>query len=211
MTCGPGTGVPCPGAEVGAQHGDDPHVAAESSIVAGIAGRYATALFDLAKQRGALDQVEQDLRDLRALLAESDDLRDLVRSPLYGRQAQGRALGAVLARAGVSDLTVRFVGTVAANRRLFALDDMIGGFLGLLARHRGEITAHVISAQPLGQDQVDAVASALAGAVGSKVLLETSVDPALIGGMTVRVGSRMVDGSLRTKLGSLSAAMKGVG
>ena len=177
-------------------------MASEGTGVSELSGRYSTALFELADENKALDQVAGDLTALKQLLAESADLRRLVQSPVISRGEQGRAMAAVLDRAGVSDLTKRFIGLVAKNRRLFALPGMINGYLAELARRRGETTAHVT---------VEAVTDALKKSVGSKVTVSVTVDPALIGGMIVKYGSRMVDTSVRTKLDKLQLAMKASG
>lgn len=186
-------------------------MATEGTGVSGLAARYATALFDLADENKALDQTAQDLALLKQLMAESADLRRLVRSPLLSRSDQARAMDAVLAQANVSGLVRQFVGLVAQNRRLFALTGMIDAFLAELARRRGEETAHVVAARPLTQEQVDAITDALRRTMGSKVSVDVRVDPSLIGGMVVKVGSRMIDSSVRTKLTKLKLAMKGVG
>jgi F-type H+-transporting ATPase subunit delta len=185
-------------------------VAEGQSLVAGLAGRYATALFELADERKQLDQVAADLAQLKTLLAESADLRRLIGSPVLPRAEQGKALEAVIARAGLGELTRRFIAIAAQNRRLFALPGMIDGFLSLLAIRRGEVTAEVVAAQQLSGPQLDAVKEQLRRAVGSKVSVAVRVDPALLGGLIIKVGSRMVDGSLRTKLQRLQLAMKGV-
>ena len=181
-------------------------MASESTEPSGLAERYATALYEMADEAKQLDAVADDLRALKTLLEDSADLRRLIRSPLIDRQAQTGALTAVLERAGASDLTRRFAGVVGRNRRLFALGAMIDAYLTLLARRRGEETARVASAVALSDDRL---AEALRTAVGSKVRIETAVDPSLIGGLVVRVGSRMIDSSVRTKLQRLQLAMKG--
>ena len=186
-------------------------MASEGTGVSELATRYSIALFELADENKALDQVASDLAALKQILAESADLRRLVRSPVISRLDQGRAMAAVLDRAGVSDLTKRFIGLVAANRRLFALEGMIEGYLAELARRRGEMTARVTSAKPLSDAQLQAVTDALKASIGSKVLVDATVDPALIGGMIVKFGSRMVDTSVRTKLDKLQLAMKASG
>ena len=183
---------------------------AGTSIVTGIAGRYATALFELALDQGAADDIAGDLQGLGALIDGSDDLLRLVRSPVLTRAEQSRAMAAVLEKAGVHVLTRNFVGLIAANRRLFALPGMIRAYQQLLAAHRGEIAGVVISAHPLSNAQLDAVRKQLAQAMGQEVQLESTVDESLIGGLVVRVGSRMIDYSLRTKLQNLKVAMKGV-
>ena len=187
------------------------HLAAQDTGTAGLAARYAAALFDLADEARELDAVAADLRAIRALIADSADLRRLVRSPVLTREDQGRAMAAVLEKAGTSDLVRRFVGLVAGNRRLFALADMIEAYLSDLARRRGEITASVTSAAPLSEAQSAALADALRRAVGGKVAVETHTDAGLIGGLIVKVGSRMVDSSLKSKLQRLQLVMKGVG
>ena len=185
-------------------------MASEGTGVSGLADRYATALFELADERKALDQVAADLRSLRQLLAESPDLRRLVRSPILSRVEQGKAIVAVAERAGFDGLTRSFLGLVAHNRRLFAVPAMIEAFLRRLAARRGEVTAEVTSAQELTPAQLSAVNEQLRKAVGSKIAVEVKVDKNLLGGLIVKVGSRMVDASLRSKLHRLQLAMKGV-
>lgn len=180
-----------------------------ASQTSGLAGRYASALYELADEGKALDAVAADLTALRQLLKDSADLDRLVRSPVLGRDEQAKAIGAVLEQAGAHELTRNFVGVAAQNRRLFALSDMIDGFLSELAHRRGEVSADVTSAVELKSEEVDAVTEALKKAIGGNVAVNLSVDPALIGGMIVRVGSRMIDSSLRSKLQRLQLAMKG--
>lgn len=177
----------------------------------GLAARYASALYDLADGERALDTVAADLGDLRRLIAENADLARLVRSPVLAREEQARGLDAVLQAGGAHALTRKFVGVVAMNRRSFALAAMAEAFLSELARRRGEVVAEVVSAVELENGQADAVTAALRDAVGQKVAVTQTVDPSLIGGLVVRVGSRMIDSSIRTKLQRLHSAMKGVG
>jgi F-type H+-transporting ATPase subunit delta len=184
-------------------------VPSNQTETSGIAGRYATALFELAVDHGAIDGVIEDLSRLQAMIDESGDLRRLIRSPLFSREQQSKAMEAVLEKAGLSQLVRNFVGVVARNRRLFAIENMIRIYRELVARHRGEVTAEVTSAAPLSETQRAAVEQALKQAIGSNVAVNTAVDPALIGGMIVRVGSRMVDSSLRSKLQRLQLVMKG--
>ena len=186
-------------------------MAARGSGPGGLAARYATALFELADDKHQLDEVATDLTALKAMIAGSADLRRLLRSPVLTRDEQGRAMAALLGRAGLGDLVRRFVGLVADNRRLFALSPMIDAYLARLRSRRGEVTAEVTAARPLSERQRQAVVDALRRALGGKIALEAKVDSGLIGGFVVRVGSRMVDGSLRTKLRRLQLAMKGVG
>ncbi|MEN3975692.1 F0F1 ATP synthase subunit delta [Emcibacter sp. SYSU 3D8] len=186
-------------------------MAANSSMTSGVAGRYAAALFDLAKDAGTLDAVQQDLTDLKRMLGESADLAEMVRSPLLSRDEQTRSIAAVLEKAGASDLTKRFLGVVAKNRRLFAVRGMIDAFAALLADFRGEVTAQVVSAHPLTAGQTEELRETLSAQLSRKIQLETSVDAGLLGGLVVRVGSRMIDNSLRTKLSNMQLAMKGIG
>ena len=184
-------------------------MSSEQTETSGVAGRYATALFELAVDRGVIDEVANDLRQLQAMISKSADLRRLIQSPLFSRAQQSDAMAAVLTSAGLSELVRNFIGVVAGNRRLFALEGMIGAYRGLVAQHRGEVTAEITSATPLSESQRSAVEQALKQAIGSNVAIDIEIDPNLIGGMVVRVGSRMVDSSLRTKLQRLQLAMKG--
>jgi len=176
--------------------------------VTGVAGRYATALFELAESEGSLDAVANDLASIGRMLDESEDLRRLVRSPVFGADLQGKAIAAVLEKAGIAGLTAQFIGLVVKNRRLFALPGMMSAFRQLLAVKRGEITASVVSAHALSDAQVDGLKTALKSATGRDVNIDTTVDESLLGGLIVKVGSRMIDSSLRTKLNSLKIAMK---
>jgi F-type H+-transporting ATPase subunit delta len=184
-------------------------LASEATGVSGLAGRYATALFDLADQQKALDEVAADLRRLGAMIADSTDLKRLIRSPVLSREAQGTAMKTLVERAEFSALTRNFIGLVARNRRLFALSAMIAAYLQLLAERRGEIRAEVTSAQAMTDSQIRAIDDQLKRAVGAKVAVEIKVDPAIIGGLVIRVGSRMIDFSLRSKLQRLQLAMRG--
>lgn len=186
-------------------------MADQATQVSGLPGRYATALFELAEESNALDAIAADVDALQALLNESDDLVRMVKSPVISRDEQGAAMTAILSHAGANPLTVKFVGLLAANRRLFALSNIINAFKTLLAAHRGEMTADVVSAAPMTDAQTQGIKDALAKVLGRDVLLQTRVDPALLGGLVVKVGSRMIDNSLRAKLQSLKLAMKGVG
>ncbi len=177
----------------------------------GLAGRYATAVFEMAEAGGALDRVADDLERLAAMIHASDDLARLIRSPVISRQDQKRAMAALMEKSGMDELSVRFVGVVAQNRRLVVLPDMIAAYRALLAAHRGEASVEVISAKTLTEKQRTAIGAALKKAVGAKVALDVKVDSGLLGGLIVRVGSRMIDSSLSTKLHHLRLAMKGVG
>ena len=186
-------------------------MSAEMIGATGLAGRYATALFDLAESDKLLDKVAQDLRGLGKMIRGSDDLTRLIRSPVISREDQGRAIAAILQKAKMCELTCRFVGVVAGNRRLFTLPAMISAYQTLLASHRGEATAEVVSTKPLTKPQQDRIGRALKKAIGSDVAIDARVDEGLLGGLVVKVGSRMVDSSLRTKLQQLGFAMKGMG
>ena len=166
---------------------------------------------ELALENDSLSAVEKDIDRFAALLDESADLTRLVKSPVFSADEQTRAVGAVLDRAGLGGLVANLVKVAAANRRLFAVPGIIAAFKELVARHRGEVAAEVTSAEPLNDKHVAALKEALKAALGKDVALASRVDPALIGGLVVKVGSRMIDGSLRTKLNSLKRAMKEVG
>ena len=186
-------------------------MASEAAGVSGLAERYAAALFDLADERHALDAAAGDLRELRTMLQESGDLMRLLRSPVLSREAQGKAVATLAERAGLTDLTRDFLGVVARNRRLFAVPEMIEAYLRQLAERRGEVTALVTVAQPLDEARQTALTEQLRRAVGARVTIDIRVDPALLGGMIVRVGSRMVDASLSSRLQRLRLAMKATG
>ena len=185
-------------------------MAAEVSVVSDIAGRYATALFDLARELNELDGVAADLQTIAAAIAESEDLERLVGNPIFGRDDQLRAMAAVLEHLGVGQTVRNFVGVVAQNRRLFAFPGMMLGFARLLAQHRGEIVAQVTSARRLDETQLAAIKAELSTAMKTEVSVDLDVDEAILGGLVVRVGSRMIDSSIRTKLQKLQFAMKGV-
>ncbi len=180
-------------------------------MVSGVAGRYATALFDLAKDEKAVPAVSKDLDTFAALLDGSDDLTRLVRSPVFSAEDQAKALQGVLKKAKIGGLTANFLQLVARNRRLFAVRDMVSAFRALVAADKDEMVAEVTSAHPLKVAQQKSLKAALKSVTGKTVTLEESVDPALIGGLVVKVGSRMIDTSIRTKLNSLQTRMKEVG
>ena len=186
-------------------------MAAETTGVTSLAERYAAALFELADERHALDAVAGDLRELRTMLLASADLGRLLRSPVLSREEQGKAIAALAERAGLSKLTCDFLGVVAGNRRLFAVPAIIDAYLSQLAERRGEVTAEVTTAQPLNEAQQNTLGEQLRRAVGRRVTVDVKVDPSLLGGMIVKVGSRMIDGSLNSRLRRLQLAMKRVG
>lgn len=184
-------------------------MAGEDPIISGMAGRYATALFELALENKAVDAIKKDLDRFDALIAESPDLNRLVRSPVFDADVQLRALSAILDKAGIGGLAANFLRVITTNRRLFAVRDMIRAYRMLVARHKGEVTAQVTAAEKLSDTNLEALKSALKSVTGGKDIdLDVQVDPAIIGGLVVKVGSRMVDSSLRTKLNSIKLAMK---
>ncbi len=182
-----------------------------SETIGVIADRYASALFELAENQGALDQVASDLKTLKAMIKDSPDLRRLIVSPVLTRAQAGKALAALAESAKFGVLTSNFLGLAAKNRRLFALDEIINAYLSRLAARRGEISAHVVSSVELSQAQREALEASVKSVHGGNVVVDVAVDPSLLGGMIVKVGSRMVDSSLKTKLQHLKLAMKGVG
>ena len=180
----------------------------ETTIVSGMAGRYATALFELALESKAVEQVQADLKAFDALVAANPDLARLVRSPVFSAEDQTRALVAILDRAGIKGIAANFLRVVASNRRLFAAREMIRGFNALVAKHKGEVTAQVTVAAPLNDARMNEIRDTLRQVTGKDVRIDVDVDPSIIGGLKVKLGSRMVDASLRTKLNSIKFAMK---
>ncbi len=185
-------------------------MASETTGVSGLAERYAAALFDLADERRILDAVAADLRQLREMLQASGDFLRLIRSPLLSRDQQGKAVAALAEHAGLSPLVRDFLAVVGRNRRLFAVPAMIEAFLAKLAARRGEVTAQVTAARPLSEAQLGALSDQLHRSTGSKVTVDVQVDPGLIGGLVLKLGSRMVDGSIKSKLQRLQLAMKSI-
>jgi F-type H+-transporting ATPase subunit delta len=186
-------------------------VAAEDTSVSGVSGRYATALFELARDQKVVDEVKADLDKFDALLSESADLKRLVRSPVFAADAQSKALTAVLDKAGIAGISANFLKVLTANRRLFAVADIVRDYRILVAKFKGETTADVTVAEALSDKNLDALKVALKSVTGKDVALNVKVDPSIIGGLVVKLGSRMVDGSLRTKLNSIKHAMKEAG
>lgn len=186
-------------------------MAAVDSSVSGVSGRYATALFELAREDKSIDAVKADLDKFDAMLAESPELVRLVRSPVFSADTQGKALAAVLNKAGIGGTTANFLKVLAANRRLFAVADVIRAFRALVAKFKGEATAEVTVAEKLNDKNLDALRAALKSVTGKDITLDVKVDPSIIGGLVVKLGSRMVDTSLRTKLNSIKHAMKEAG
>lgn len=182
-----------------------------ASISAAIAGRYATAIFELAREGKALAALEKDVDALVAALGESPELRDLISSPLYSREDQGKAIAAVSAKMGLSASLANGLSLMAQKRRLFALPQLLKALADAIAEEKGEVTADVTSASALSKAQADKLAAALAKQSGKSVKLNIAVDEDLIGGMIVKLGSRMIDSSVKSKLASLRNAMKEVG
>jgi len=186
-------------------------VATDDPRTASMPGRYASALFELAKDQGQITEVESKLKEFQSLMDDSDDLRRLVKSPIYKSEQQLAGLDPVLTQAGIDGLAGKFIRLIAKNRRLFAAEDMIATYAKLAADHRGEVVANVATAIALTDEQISSLKSKLSSAVGKDVNLDIRIDPTLLGGLIVKVGSRMIDSSLRTKLATLKMRMKEVG
>jgi F-type H+-transporting ATPase subunit delta len=186
-------------------------VAAEDPSVSGVSGRYATALFELARDEKSIDAVRADLDRFEAMLNDSTDLKRLVRSPVFSAGEQSKALIAVLDKAGIAGVSANFLKVLTANRRLFVVTDVIRAFRALVAKFKGEATADITVAEALSEKNLDALKTALKTVTGKDVALNVKVDPSIIGGLVVKLGSRMVDSSLRTKLNSIKHAMKEAG
>ena len=173
-----------------------------------MAGRYATALFELALESNAIDSVTADLANFEALITESPDLARLVRSPVFTAEEQSRAVAALLDKAGIGGLANKFLRLVAENRRLFAIHDIVRGYKAMVAKHKGEVTAQVTVAEPLSDARLAEIKSSLKSVTGKDVQVDVQIDPTIIGGLIVKLGSRMIDSSLRTKLNAIKFAMK---
>lgn len=178
--------------------------------MSGVAGRYASALFDLAQENRAVDAVGRDLDRFDALIQESPDLQRLVRSPVFTAEEQVKAVGAILEASGIGGLAGNFIRLVASNRRLFALPDMIRAYRTLVADSKGIVRAQVMLAEPPSDRVMNDIRAALRDVARAEVDLDVKIDPGLIGGLVVRIGSRMIDASLRTRLNSIRLAMKEV-
>ena len=188
---------------------EDSRVDLSGGITASLAGRYASALYDLARERELTAAVEGDLANLDQAVRESADLAALIRNPQIGREAAAKAIEAVAGVLGLSELTRNFLGVLAQNRRLGHLPEVARAFAAIAAAARGEVTAKVTTAHPLDDAQRRELEAKLKAREGRAVKLETSVDPEILGGLVVTIGSRRIDGSLRTRLNSLAQAMKG--
>ncbi len=182
-----------------------------ASISYGIASRYASAVFDLARENGELSQLETSVNDLAAALEASEDLREMINSPLVSRAEQGAAIQAVGKAMNLMQVLTSTLGLMAKNRRLFALPQLVKRLNELLADHKGEVTAEVTTATPLTAEQSEKLSAMLAETIGKQVKIQATVDEELIGGLVVKVGSRMVDTSIRSKLNALQNVMKEVG
>ena len=183
-------------------------MAGQKPIVSGVAGRYATALFELALEQRSVDAVKADLDRFAAMIEENPELARLVKSPVFSADEQGRALTAVLGSAGIGGLAANFLLLVASNRRLFTIGQILKAFRLLVAQHKGEVTAEVTVAEKPSEAHLAAIKDALRAVTKKDVQVDVKVDPAIIGGLVVKLGSRMVDSSLRTKLNAIKLAMK---
>lgn len=186
-------------------------MAGNDAMMAGVAGRYASALLDTARQENQHADVEQDITAIGQLIDDSEDMRRLIRSPVFSAEDQTKAIEGVLGKAGVAPLTLNFFKLLVRNRRLFAAQDIIKAFKVLAADARGEMQAEVASAIALNDAQLNELRATLKASVGKDVTLETRVDPSLLGGLVVKIGSRMIDSSLKTKIATLKTRMKEVG
>lgn len=186
-------------------------MADSSHLISGVAERYASSLFELAVEADAIDKVASDLSRFEAMIDESADLKRLVESPAFSAEEQFRAIGALADKAGIKGLVGNFLRVVARNRRLFAVSGIIRAYREFVARHRGETRAEVKTAHPLTAGQEKELKAALKSVTGKDVTVDTTVDPSLLGGLIVKVGSRQIDTSLRTKLSTLKLALKEVG
>ena len=184
-------------------------MATETAHETGLAGRYANAVFELAQETNAVDAVAADFASLKSMIAASPDLARLVKSPVLSAEDKSRAMKAILAKMDAAPLTSQFVLTLIAKRRLFVLDQIIAAYGRLVARLKGEVSAEVISARPLSDSETAELKAVLKNKLGREPRLETSVDPTLLGGLVVKLGSRMIDSSIRTKLAGIRTAMRG--
>ena len=202
-----GVAALCPGQ----LHDERVDVSEPASISTGIAARYATALFDLAKEDGAIASLASDVAALEAALADSADLRDLISSPIYGRDVAAAAIGKVADAMGLNAMTGNTLRLMAQKRRLFVLPALLSALRARIAAHNGEVSAEVVSAKPLTKAQSDKLSKVLKAATGHEVILKSTVDESLIGGLVVKVGSTMIDTSIKAKLNALQNTMKEVG
>ena len=199
------------GRQPGSKAGNILPVADTSQVISGVAERYASSLFELALEAGALDTVGADLNRFQAMIDSSDDLKRLVLSPVFSAEDQTKAVVALCEKAGLGGLVANFLKVVAGNRRLFVISGMIASFRQIAARHRGEVSAEVTSAHALSTEQENELKAALKSVTGKDVTIVVTIDPSILGGLIVKVGSRQIDTSLRTKLSTLKLALKEVG
>lgn len=199
------------GRHPGSKAGNILPVADTSQVISGVAERYASSLFELALEAGSLDAVGADLNRFQAMIDSSDDLKRLVLSPVFSAEDQTKAVVALSEKAGLGALVANFLKVVAGNRRLFVISGMIASFRQIAARHRGEVSADVTSAHALTTEQENELKAALKSVTGKDVTIAVSIDPSILGGLIVKVGSRQIDTSLRTKLSTLKLALKEVG
>ncbi len=182
-----------------------------SELISGVAERYASSLFELALEANSVESVGSDLDRFQTMIDESADLKRLIVSPVFSADDQFKAISAIVAKAGISGLVANFLKVVARNRRLFAVPGIVKSYRVIAARHRGEVSADVTSAHALSAAQQTELKAALKGVTGKDVAINVTVDPSILGGLIVKVGSRQIDTSLRTKLSSLKLALKEVG
>ena len=186
-------------------------MADSSQSVSGVAERYAASLFELAQEQGNIEDVQASLNGFQSMINDSEDLQRLIKSPVFSADDQLNAISAILDKAGMTGLAGNFIKVAASNRRLFAVPGMIRAYGEIAARHRGEVVAEVTSAQPLTSEQEQELKEALKGVTGKEVSIHATVDPSILGGLIVRLGSRQIDTSLRTKLSTLKLSLKEVG
>ncbi|NOZ42351.1 MAG: F0F1 ATP synthase subunit delta [Alphaproteobacteria bacterium] len=186
-------------------------IVAENLIISGLAGRYAVALFDLAKETATLDNTAQDVATLAALLAESEDLVGMMLNPVFSIKTKSRAMAAVVKYAQIGDMVANFVSVVSRNGRLDQLENIIAEFRRIFAHYNGEVTASVVTARKLTKPHLAVLKKKLESMVGCDVTVATDIDPALLGGVVVKIGSHMIDSSLATRLANLEESMKEVG
>ncbi|MDP2120235.1 MAG: F0F1 ATP synthase subunit delta [Hoeflea sp.] len=186
-------------------------MADNSHLISGVAERYASSLYELASEAKSVDAVAKDLNRFQAMIDDSTDLRRLVESPVFSAEDQSRSIVALISKAGISGLVGNFLKVVARNRRLFAMPAIIRSYHETVARERGEVSADVTSAHALTPAQEKELMAALSSVTGKTVTLDVTVDASLLGGLIVKIGSRQVDTSLRTKLSTLKHTLKEVG
>ncbi len=186
-------------------------IVSENLMISGLASRYAVALFDLGIERDSLNNITRDMAALSAMLADSADLAGITVNPVISSEAKGRAITAVAEKAGFDRLVINFLAVIAHNNRLDQLENIITEFNRIVAHHNGEVSASVTTARKLTKVQLDALKKKLESMVGSDVTVDSDINDALLGGVVVKIGSRMIDSSLMTRLANLEESMKEVG